>query len=228
MTGDQADIQARLRSLLPSNWFPNGPLPILDSVLAGCAAALSYAYGFLNFAKQQMRLATSSGGFLDLYAYDFFGFGLLRRTGEGDASYIARISANLFAPKVTRQAMVDALTELTGKTPTIFEPWNPIDTGGFFNPANPTSGTGLGYGAAGGYGSRLMPAQCFITVYAPTTGSAAVLSGYGGILGGYGVGRMGYISSAQSTGSIVNAEIYKTINATKAAGVICWTQVVEP
>lgn len=224
--GDQPNIVSRLRALLPSEWFPNGPLPILDSVLSGLASALAAEYNLLAFTKNQMRLANSSGGWLDLFAYDFFGNGLLRRPGEGDAPYLARISENLFAPAVTRAAMVQAITNLTGVAPTIFEPWNPIDTGGYFDPSNPTQGTGCGYGVAGGYGSYLMPGQCFITVQAPALSGLTPTSGYGGILGGYGVGRLQYIDAANSLGSIVNAEIYAAIDATKAAGVVCWTNII--
>jgi hypothetical protein len=122
--------------------------------------------------------------------------------------------------------MVHALTNLTGAAPTIFEPWNPEDTGAYFNPANPTSGTNLGYGVAGGYGSRIMPAQCFITVKPPVLQGLSPSNGYGGILGGYTVGRMEYINPQQEAGSIANAEIYAKIDATKAAGVVCWTQIL--
>jgi hypothetical protein len=112
-TGDQTDMQARLRAVLPSEWFPAGPLPVLDTVLAGVGTAMAAAYNLLAFARAQMRLATSTGAFLDLFSFDFFGNGLLRRPGELDPAYGARISANLLAPKNTRAAVIEAVTLLT-------------------------------------------------------------------------------------------------------------------
>jgi hypothetical protein len=219
-TGSQADIQARLRALLPSEWFPIGSLPVLDTVLAGCASALSSIYCFLAFVRAQMRLATSTGGFIDIWAFDFFGYSLLRKPSEGDAAYQARITANLLAPRVTRQAMVQSLTTLTGRAPVIFEPFYPQDTGAY-------NTNTIGYGVAGGYGSYNLPAQAFVTAYRPTVIGPAYVGGYGSSVGGYGVGRLEYIASSSESASIQDEEIYAAITQTKAVGVTVWTQIED-
>jgi hypothetical protein len=224
-TGDATDIGARLRALLPSNWFPNGPQPVLDSVLAGPSAAFAWAYGLLTWTGQQLRLATSQGGMLDLFAYDFFGTTLPRRSGEADTPYILRIGQALFAPRVTRYAMGQALYRLTGRSPWIFEPFLPIDTGGYFNPANPTVCNGLAYGVAGRYGSLALPAQCFVIAFRPKTQGIAYVAGYGNPEGAYGIGATEYLSEASDPGTVQDSEILATINATKAAGVVVWTQI---
>src|SRR5579862_5296427 len=103
-TGDVPDIVARLRSLLPP-WFPpQGAAPIVDGVLTGIATLLSGIYGLIQYARAQSRIATASGAWLDLIAWDFFGSRFLRRTQETDASFIPRIRSELRRPRLTRAA----------------------------------------------------------------------------------------------------------------------------
>jgi hypothetical protein len=192
---------------------------VLDAVLSGAASALSTIYGLFAFVRGQMRLATSTGGFLDIFAHDFFGYGLLRRAGEADGPYAARIKAALLAPTVTRAAMVGAILRLTGRVPVIFEPFNSGDTGGY--------GVACGYGAGGAYGSYAMPAQFLITVFRPTGIGTPYVGGYGSSVGGYGAGRLEYVTAAAATGAVEDAAIYATINSTRAAGVVAWTQILD-
>lgn len=168
-TGDQNDVTGRLQALLPARWFV-GSTPVLNAVLAGIAALLSQIYSLYAYAKQQSRILTSSGAFLDLVAGDYFGSGLPRMASETDAAYLARIQANLFVKRVTRPAMSAALTTLTGNPPTIFEPMNPADTGCFSTPAS------NGYFGVARAGSMALPFTAFITVYR-TAPAAASLGG---------------------------------------------------
>jgi hypothetical protein len=130
MTGDQRDIAQRLKSVLPASWFPD-PASNEWAFLQGFANISSWLYGLITFAKQQTRVSTASGIFLDLMAFDFFGRAYGRSPLQTDASFSAGIRATLLAPKATRPGLVYALTQLTGRAPTIFYPaWGP-DTGGY-------------------------------------------------------------------------------------------------
>ena len=127
-TGTQADVLARLKALLPP-WFGNGPTPVLDALLTGPAWALANAFALLNYVWLQTRIRTATGSWLDLIAQDFFGGRVLRTAGQSDASFRATILANLLRPTSTRQALVQALTQLTGHVPQVLEPQRPLDVG---------------------------------------------------------------------------------------------------
>lgn len=215
-TGDANDMQARLRAWLPP-WFPDNA-PILDGVLAGAGAGLSFGYSLLQFAKAQGRIGTATDGWLDMAAWDYFGAAFTRRRGEGDPLFCARVLKELLRPRQTRAAVTQALQDLTGAVPQIFEPWNPADCGayGFSN---------FAYGVAGCYGSLELPNQIFVT---------AVLADGPGVpnVPGYDVGPFGYdvageyIDLSQVTGPITDAEIYKTVAQVVAAGVTAWVAIV--
>lgn len=158
-TGDQADFVRRIKNELPSPWFPvtgatdaASATPILDGLLNGIAAGWAFCHKLLHYVKLQTRIATATDVFLDLCSRDYLGNALPRNANESDASFRVRIKAAILQPKATRPAMVQALTNLTGRTPWIFEPANPSDTGGYGN-SGMTQGTALAYGTAGGYGS---------------------------------------------------------------------------
>ncbi len=164
-TGDQSDIVQRMHALLPP-WFPAGATAVLDAVLQGPGTVLSMVYGLVAFARAQTRLSTATGGWLDLFSYDFFGRTLLRSAGETDVAYASRIKANLLQPAATRPALVAALVRLTGRTPTVIDPWRPGDCGAY-------GYGGTGYGTGGYYGSLSMPVQCFVNAYRPLSGSVS-------------------------------------------------------
>jgi hypothetical protein len=214
-TGDANDMLARLRATLPP-WFPDDA-PITNGVLAGLAGGLSFGYSLIQFAKAQTRIATMSGGWLDMAAWDFFGARFMRRRGEADASFKPRVLLELLRPRQTRAAISQALVDLTGAAPAIFEPWNPGDCGAY--------GYAMGYGCAGCYGSLALRNQIFVT---------AVLADGPGIpnVGGYGVGMIGYgvageyVDLSQVTGPITNEEIYSVVAQTVAAGVTAWVDIV--
>jgi hypothetical protein len=232
--GSQSDMVTRLKAVLPSGWFPLTPTgqpsttPILDGILSGIAWALSFAYTLAAYANLQQRIATATDVFLDLAALDYFGGNLTRNSGETDTAWSLRIRANLLPPAGTRAAMVTALTNLTGVAPVIFEPFNPMDTGGY-------NYGGLGYNVAGGYGSLVLPAQAFITAFRQIEGGIPNLPGYSGnkstppyAPGGYGIGLISYSSLAAAGTQIQDAEIYATVARTQAVGVTAWTRIENP
>ena len=161
-TGDQPDVTNRLLALLPP-WFAAGASSLLGVVLQGPAWVLSQIFSLIQFAHEQTRIASATGGWLDLIGFDFFGRALMRGSGESDAAFRARIEANLLQPAGTRPALFAALERLTGRAPVIIDPWRPGDCGAY-------GYGGLGYGAAGCYGSLKMPAQTFIIVTRPPAG----------------------------------------------------------
>ena len=230
--GTVLDVVARLQKWLPSRWFPSqavnddGTVPRIYAMLTGFAAALSAVYSIIAYAADQTRIATATDGFLDLIGSDYFGRSLLRKVNETDAVYSARIQNNLFAPRVTRQAMSDEIEAVIGAAPIIFEPWNTLDTGGY------GKGAGLAYGRAGGYGSLALPCQAFITVSPKqaTTIGMGFIGGYypgsGWAGGGYGTGSLEYISNDDIASQVQDTDIYNVINQTKPAGTTMWVRIL--
>jgi hypothetical protein len=229
-TGDQADFLGRLKAVLPLDWFPDAT-PVLDGLLSGPANALAWCYSLLAFVKAQARRLTASGITLDLISADFFGSALLRQTNESDATFSARIGRELFRQKGTRPGLIQALVDLTGRTPAVFEPAYTNDTGGYGS-AGMTVGSGLGYGVAGGYGDLQLPFQFFLTAYRPTGGGIASVAGYGniatsvtGMPGGYGAGALEYASLDMIEGEVTDADILGVINDVRPAASIAWTRI---
>lgn len=224
-TGDQADVLARLKSVLP-RWFGDSN-PILDGLLSGLAWAAAFVYSLWAYARLQTRIKTATDGWLDLIAADFFGTALLRQTNQSDASFRARIIINLFRERATRGGIIKVLEDLTGRTPTVFEPMRPADTGAYGGPT-------LGYGMAGGYGSMLLPFQCFVDAYRPASTGIPNVGGYGlanygatnGGPGGYGVAsQLEYASLDMIQGAVTDADIYSAIDAVKSAATTIWTRI---
>lgn len=211
MTGDQDDRLTRLRSWLP-NWFGSGNTPLLDAALSGPANVLAWVYGLVQYAILQTRITTATGGWLDLTARDFFGRLFQRRGGEPDTPYRARIIKEMFRSRVTRPALVSALTDLTGRAPVIFEPARIADTGVLGGMTPPwfalggaaLPGTGVtvdsttitmdstlvtldagptSFVGVGGLGSLNYPNQFFVTAFRPPGAGVPSVAGLG-IIGG--------------------------------------------
>ena len=178
MTGDQQDMLARLRTVLPTRWFPDSA-PVLDGLLSGLASGWSWAYQQLQYVKAQTRIATATDIWLDIIAQR-----LLRQPAGTDGqdkatrAFRSRIQRELFRERGTRGAIVAVLQDLTGRAPLVFEPARSTDTGGYGSLAG--AGGGVGYGRAGGWGSLTLPFQCFITAYRPVGSGIATVSGWGG------------------------------------------------
>ena len=163
MVGDQTDMLARLKAMLPLRWFPDAT-PVLDGVLTGFAATWATLYNLLGYVRSQTRLSTTTDGFLDMAGFDYFGPALARRAGETDDAFRARLQLEMRRERGTRPALATSLTDLTGRFPDIFEFTRPADTG-CWNVA-------LGYGVAGGWGSLNLPFQALVTAYRPQGGGA--------------------------------------------------------
>ena len=229
-TGDQNDFAARLRSGLPGGWFPPAAsptvTPILDGILAGLGACFAWVYSLIAYANLQGRIASASGVFLDIIGLDFLGSTIARKMGQTDLSWRAQILQRILAPNATRPAMIQALTTLTGRDPVIFEPKQPMDTGGY-------SVGGCGYAVGGGYGSMLLPFQCFVTAYRPKGGGVATVAGYGNPntfnygAGGYGVGAIEYATPSMILGAVTDLDIQNAVIATSAEATIPWLRITN-
>lgn len=214
MIGTQSDILARLKALLPRDWFRDAT-PILDGVLSGIAWALAAAYRLAEYARLQTRIATATEGFLDLISYDFFGTSLPRKAGESDESFRTRIRAMLLLEKGTRAGMIKALTLLTGRTPAIFEPQRAGDTLAYNSTAF--------YNYAGAYGAALHH-QFFITAYRPFVQNPGYITYYGT---GYYNRVAPYINVGLLAGSVTDQDIIDTVNAVKPEGTAAWVRILN-
>lgn len=214
-TGDQNDMAARIKAVLPP-WFGT-PSPILNALLAGIGAIWAFVYSLLAYVITQTRIATATGIFLDMISLDFFGNGLPRKAGESDSAFRARIDQTILRPQATREALSQVLVDLTGRAPVIFEPTRPDDTGSY------TSG-GAGYGVAGGWGDLNLPFQCFVTAYRPRENGIANVAGWNAG-GGYGVGPIEYADLALASLGISDSDIDAAIAAVLPAATIAWTRI---
>lgn len=218
-TGDQSDILQRLKATLP-RWFGDST-PILDALLQGLAWAGSFVYSLISYARLQTRIKTATDGWLDMIAADFFGSFLSRAANQSDASFRARIIINLFRERATRGGVIKVLQDLTGRTPLVFEPQRPMDTGAYSAPNS-------GYGMAGGYGSLLLPCQAFVTAFRPTGTGIPLVAGYGISTGGYGVASRAELASMDMIqGAVTDADIYAAIDSVKPAGTTLWTRITS-
>lgn len=216
--GDKNDFLIRLHALLPPGWF-NDNSPILEGMLSACASSLSWCYTLYRYARQQTRISTATDGWLDITAYDFFGNSLSRPDGMADDRFRIRIKTNLLRERGTRQAVIDILEMLTGNKPVVFEPTRPADTGAYGGPT-------IGYGAAGGYGSRYLPYQAFVIVNRPHGQGIPWVGGYGTSTAGYSnPSRAQYVSRQMITGCITDAQIYAAIAAVKPEGTLVWVRI---
>lgn len=226
---------------LPSRWWST-PAPIRDAILGGASDILAWAYAFFVYAKAQMRLATASGFWIDLFSFDYLGLTTLRRGPETDANYAARVKKELVRERVTRAGMLQAIKDLTGKAPVIVEPWLGGDVGGWSHGVGSSAtpapwGWGTGTPTAGAYpawGSSITN-QVFMTVY--RSGIGVGVAGVGGWSHGVGSGAiptpMGWnqgagewVSDELIAGTVTDQDIYDTINRTKPVGVTVWVQLV--
>lgn len=216
-TGDRADQFRRLKSLLPP-WFGDRT-PLLDALLGGYAYIQAFLYDLIAFARLQTRIMTATGGWLDLISADFFGNGLPRIAGQTDNSYRTRILINLFRERGTRAAIVKVLTELTGREPSIFEPFRVQDTGGYAMPC-------CGYGLAGHYGSALLPYQGFVVAFRPLGSGIPLIAGYGVSTGGYSTpSRAAYASLGDALDGVSDDDIFAAIAGVIPAGTVAWTRI---
>jgi hypothetical protein len=222
MVGDQQDIVSRLKDVLPLRWFPD-ETPILDGVLNGLAWGWAWCYQLLQFVRAQARLSTAQGEWLDLIAWDYLGARFARLAGQNDDSFRVGVQRELVRERGTRYAVQSALVDLTGREPGIFEPANPVDTGGYYDPSG--LGGGCAYGLTGGWGTLSLPFQCFVRAYRPTNSGIALVMGWGGTAGGWGQGAIEYASLTMIQGQITDTDINAAVAGVLPVGTIGWTQI---
>ena len=215
MTGDSNDMAARLRSMLPAGWFGEADAtPVLGALLLGLGTAFSAFWSLLQAVIAQARIATASGGFLDLISADFFGAGLVRLPDEQDGAFRVRIQDGVLRPRGTRAAIILAMQQLTGKSPIVFEPANTADTGGY-------SIGGVGYCVGGGWGSLGLPYQFFLTVLRPSGGGIAEIAGYGS------AGIPVYGSLSMETAGVPDSMIIASVPPLLPAATTAWMRLAD-
>ena len=236
-TGDVDDMAWRIYVVLPQRWFPDlQSAPILRGLLSGFGQAWSFCFALIVYAKQQARIASATGSFIDMLASDFFGSELRRRPQENDAAFRARIEANLLSEKVTRSGVCSAVSRLTGASVQAFEPGRPADTGGYGGSGVPTCGGGFGYGSVGlAYGSLNLPYQILLRVTRPASITDVLqVSGYGSLTnatlqrasGGYNVGALEYVSETFLGNTVTDDDIRSMILSVIPVNTIAWLSFV--
>ncbi len=207
----------RLKSLLPAGWFGDSN-PIRDALLWGYAQSLSWAFTLYLYAKDQTRIKTANGGWLDLIGLDFFGNSLHRLSGQLDASYRNQILINIFRERATRRGMRQVLFDLTGRYPLIIEPAKPNDCG--------CLGLTLGLGVSGPIGSVSCPYQAFVTAYRPASSSPGNWPGVATNWFGLST-TSALLPAVQLFPSVSDADIVAAIEATKMYGTTIWYRITN-
>lgn len=256
MTGDLADVTTRLRRVLPPTWFPSDDdkRPVLNSLLNGYATTGSFIYDLIQEIKKQARIATATGGFLDVASNDYFGTDL-PRNDRTDEQFRSAILAELLAERVTRGALRQRIQRLTGKLPWVIEPQRPRDLGCYGSSlvaatANPCR---LAYGVdqdtSSYYGSLNMPNQIMLIVRRKSGTGIPTVIGYRNLSDSLSAGsRAGaYYSKTATTqpgqpsfglvpakiewasyNDIVDfvseEQVYQAINSVRPAGVTVWVK----
>jgi hypothetical protein len=214
--GDNADMAARIRRLLPP-WFGESN-PLVDALVAAAAVVLAFAYSLFAYAKAQTRIRTASGIWLDIVAQDFFGTRIVRAAGQNDDSFRSIILANLLRPQATRQAISDVIEALTG-----FAPRSSSRSAQWT--AAPMASAMAAMGALGPM-DRSLPAQAFLVADRPRQPGIATVAGYGASSAGYGVGSQAEYASLDMLGArVTDGQIYDAIAQSKAVGVTIWTRI---
>lgn len=221
MIGDAPDIEARLKRNLPASWFGYIVAAVLSAVLGGVAWALSHIYALIVFARLQARLATATGGWLDLAANDFFGRALPRFSGEVDRPYSVRVRQEVFRQRNTRAALDSIVYDLTGKHPLIVEPFHSGDHGGWGSP-------GFAWGGVGSWGGASSPYEVFLYMPFPEGYGVPERGGWGSQIGGWGTGNWSWVPSDLENGLGPQIEdILRRIDQVRAAGVTVYVRFTQ-
>jgi hypothetical protein len=220
MIGDSNDILSRVKRLIPNGWF-SYVAPNRDAIMGAASDLAAWCYSWIGYAKAQSRLATAYGVWLDIWANDFLGSSLVRGGAQDDDTFRALVKATILRERVTRAGMIQAMKNITGHTPSIFEPWNTGDTGAYSSQTQKYGSMGYGVGQ-GGYGNMGLPAQTFMQIHRGGPSGIPFVGGYGDSVGGYGVGVIEYAGPIVAESGITNDMILKIANLTKPTGSTVW------
>lgn len=209
----------RFKGLLPKDWLGQ-TAPVADALIGGICDSLDAVHDLYLYARDQTRIETASGFMLDLIAWDFLGGRLRRRDGQTDDAFREAILKEIFRPRASRPAMALALKDLTGVEPIIFEPANVNDTGAW-------GVAGMGWCAAGRWGSIANPYECWIDVQRPLGEGIEGANGWGDDSGGWGYLLAEWVSLSMAKGPVTDDDIYDCIERTRPAGVRCWTRIAD-
>jgi hypothetical protein len=114
----------------------------------------------------------------------------------------------------TRTALANAVRDLTGHQPTIFEPSRIVDTGAYSAP-------GLAYGSAGAWGSLNLPFQAFVTARRPQSLGIANVAGYGT------AGPIVRASLSEGVGPVTDADIAAAIASVLPTSCTAWINITN-
>lgn len=229
-TGDTDDILSRLLSQIPPGWFPRGATPVLNALLAAASYAGSFVYGMIQFTRAQARIATATGGWLDLIAFDYFRYSFVRPPGWTDDQMRAQIAFRVLNPNGTRPGLVAGVENLTGRTPIIVEPWNTGDTGAWSDGSFGDFAGDIAWDEAGAWGELDLPNQLFIHVFRPSGGGIANAQGWGdvtdtSVAGGWDSGDIEWADITNIPGQVSDDLIYQTVHSLMPAGTVAWTAI---
>ena len=209
---------------------------MLRGILSGIGTAWAYIFALITYAREQARIATATGAFLDMIALDFYALTLRRRSQEDDVSFRARLTAGLLAERATRAGVISAVTSLTGSQVEVFEPGRPADTGGYASLQEPADGGGRGYNHSGlAYGSLQLPFQCLIKVRRQAeTADLLQVSGYGHpgemnvrwASGGYNIGAIEYVTDTFLGDTVTDDDIRNTIIDSMPVNTTAWLSLI--
>lgn len=217
-TGDSTDLLARLQRLVPP-WFADDA-PVWRAFLSGAAGALSGVYGLISFAKLQTRLATATGGWLDLAAADVAGTGLPRFADERDAPYGLRIRKEPTRDRNTVAAIKAAVFDITGIEPDVYEGFDLFTNGALDAPT-------MALSAAGRWGSTTLPLCVFVAVTMHNNYGIPNRGGFDDTVGGLGAGNFSLADKAEIVGSgATELDVINAIERVRAAGVNIYVRFV--
>lgn len=214
--GTVADFVARLRNRFPVGWAGSATkAPIFAALILGMATAHANFYALAQFAGQMIYVQSASGGWLDTWAYDFFGPYLLRNFGESGTSFLSRIKSLLFASTCTRDAVTGIVTKLTGVDPTLVEPWRGPDTF-----ALGVDTFALGVAGEGRLGSTDMPFQAFLFIPSVASNVGGMALDVNGMA--LDVSSSGNYLNDNASGLTSQKDVMNAVNLVRPIGVTVW------
>lgn len=221
--GTSLDILSRVKRLIPGRWF-SWVAPYRDAVLGGLSDDFAWAFSLIGYARLQTRLATATGPWLDILAYDFLNRYLLRR-GMDDNTFRTIIQATILQERVTRAGVQNAVTTLLdGVPPRIIEPWSTGDCGSWYG-VNKKGGL-FAFNRIGCWGSIQLPGQYFMQLSRQglvLTG-VPIVAGWQGYTGGWGTGGFAWNGGETSQIGVTDQQVYDIIAYTKPTGTTAWVQ----